>query len=276
MSRGDWRSKLTLGLAVALACAWAGLIVLRAFPVPRLEYEPEQYSTEDHREQARNETDTRAQIWMANAAWWQFGVGVAGLLGLGATVIFAGLAWREAKRGADASLEQAKIAREHMERMETPFLRAVPTEPRKADYSKGETGFDWLEETIIRFENCGRSYAVITHCTIKISPVWEISEHGFFKPQTHRGRFVGRGAVVPAGGLSQHFHPDPPRESNVKERLAGEGGYVHGLVRFEDPLGKRWVMGFAVLYVPFRGEYFVPVHADDEYANYHQQEEGFP
>lgn len=282
MPPNDWReyentTRAVIGIGLAAICVLVFTIVVvaseqhpaaRRAPPPRYE----------QRVEARDQANVDAQRSMVWAAWIQLGINALGLIGLGATVVFAGLAWQQAKRGADASLaaanattEHAKLAREHLERMETPFLRAVPDpKPENAE------GWDWLDDTIIRFENCGRSYGIITHATLSIDPVYEISETGFLKPDEHRGRFIGRGAVVPAGGKSLPFHPMLSNTFHNRERMAGEGGYIHGLVRFEDALGQRWVMGFAFLFVPYQGLYIETVHADSEYGSYHQRETILP
>lgn len=114
MSNSDWRSKLTLGIAVAFYLLWIAPLV--ASFVPRLEYDPAQYATEAQREKEREEQDTYAQIWMAWAAWAQVIVGFGGLVGLGITIFFARKAWLESHEAAVQARRSADIAeREHRE-----------------------------------------------------------------------------------------------------------------------------------------------------------------
>ena len=120
MLRGDWRYKLTLGLVVALYLVWVAPLA-RSF-IPALEYDPAQYQTRAEREQARNQTDTEAQVWMAWAAWAQVGVGSIGLIGLGFTIIFARNAWLESRAGAIAAQAQADIARQELTQRNRPRL----------------------------------------------------------------------------------------------------------------------------------------------------------
>lgn len=117
MSVGDWRSKLSLGIAIALSCVWIGAATLRSLPAVRwLGYQPANYQTEDQRESARDQADTEAQVWMAYAAWAQVVIGTLGLLGLSVTIYFARKAWREAHVSAVQARRSADIAeREHRE-----------------------------------------------------------------------------------------------------------------------------------------------------------------
>lgn len=128
MPRGDWGSKLTLGLAVALYCFWVGAAVLSAFP---LKEHAAEYQAQGERERADSEADQRAadlraQQRMAVAAWAQVGIGALGLIGLGATVIFARNAWREAQRSADAAREANALAREQFHAQQRPWIIVEP------------------------------------------------------------------------------------------------------------------------------------------------------
>lgn len=139
MSDSDWRKHVTLALTLAFACIWLWLVAW-SFITP-LEYDPSQYPTEAASRQDREDSDARAQVWVAHAAWWQVGIGIAGLIGLGLTVYFAGRAWIEAKRGADAAWtaaveakRQADAAEDQLRDSRRPFVWVeyfdVAIEPR--------------------------------------------------------------------------------------------------------------------------------------------------
>lgn len=99
MPRGGWSANAAVGLALfallALVLFGAGLA---AIDLPPLDYHPERPAAEAHAGDAREREDTKAQIWMAWAAWGQVLVSLLALIGLGATVFFAALAWRETRR----------------------------------------------------------------------------------------------------------------------------------------------------------------------------------
>lgn len=114
MSQSDWRSKLTLGIAVALYCAWIGVAAFSTFSFPRIEYQPASYQTEAERDQAHEQADVEAQIWMAYAAWAQVSVGVLGLFGLGITIYFARKAWAESRESAVQARRSADLAEQHL------------------------------------------------------------------------------------------------------------------------------------------------------------------
>lgn len=94
--------------------------------------------------------DLSAQKSMARAAWAAFAISVAGLLGLGFTVVFAALAWNAAADGAKAAWKAEESAR----KMGMAQVRAYLTfENAVFVFERGEFR--------LRFEihNCGQSPA---------------------------------------------------------------------------------------------------------------------
>jgi hypothetical protein len=153
-----------------------------------------------------------------------------------------------------------------MERLETPFLRAVPVQPDPDDVS-----FDWTKQTMFRLENCGRSYAVVTHFSAATVHFGKFVKGEKFDRNRDRGRFVGDDAlIVPPGGFSMLLKADHPvviDESHPD--MVGQGGAFHGIVRYRDALGNRYVMGFAFTYISHLREYMLLVSPE---ANYHYRE----
>ncbi len=73
-------------------------------------YETEQERTTCYREHR----DTNAQEGMEAAAWWAVRLSAVALVGLGLTVLFAGLAWRAARDSADADNKALRVARKQI------------------------------------------------------------------------------------------------------------------------------------------------------------------
>lgn len=111
MLRSGWGANLATGLALFLALVLVlFMAALAAIDLPPIYYHPEDQTAAVHGDDAREAEDTKAQVWMAWAAWVQVFISVLGFVGIGATVVFAALAWREAQRGANASIRAANAA----------------------------------------------------------------------------------------------------------------------------------------------------------------------
>lgn len=214
--------------------------------------------------------DLRAQQEMSEWALAMLIVSVAGLavtaVGLGYVI----LTFRQNVEATRAATAQAKTAREHLERMETPFLRAVPVQPPESNTGKP---YEWLRDTVIRLENCGRSYAIVTNETADTGHFSIVSDRRF-DPRRDWGRYVGNALIVPADGFSVPLRAAPPHEIDAAYREAeAQGGALHGIVRYRDALGNRYVMGFAFTYVVHMREYIQLVDPD---SNYHYREDEMP
>jgi hypothetical protein len=185
------------------------------------------------RQEARDEADVSAQESMARAAWWQVRIGIVGLLGLGGTVYFAGLAWRAARDAVD-------VTRKIGEAQVRAYL--VIRNP-SVSWSWGATGL------MISFdvENTGNSPALDFNYTflIRLSPFWVMSYSDLHVSENspQYPDFPANGdRSIPVRGTEQinnHMATDFPLGYGDIKLLSGSGAmvWVSIATRFKDVFG---------------------------------------
>lgn len=250
MSRSGGGANFAIGLALWLALAICILMaLLTALDIRPLEYAPANGAADQHSEHARNEADTRSQVWMAYAAWVQVGVSIAGLVGLIATVVFAALAWRESRRGADAAVTAAEAAKEANENAREFFAKG--SRPWLTLEVKVEDG---LEVVGYREEN-GRGYQI---------PYFELTAENIGASPAH---YVLFGTVV----ADDRIPDDEAREAAYADAVAGQdgkpdGAHIFPRVKFEEvrPIyipDKPNIGRMVYFYVFYRSPLSAKVHA---------------
>lgn len=239
-----------LGIAVALYLVWIGAAVLSAFPTPTLEYDPTQYVTQAERAEARQDYDTKAQVWMAWAAWAQVTVGVFGLGGLGITIYFARNAWLESKEAAVQAKRSADLAEQELVDLRRPYVVAYIT------------SFDlWdgvLASVDVRLSNIGEQPADILDCHVDLIAFEE-------RPNKRRPDEDAFGSdnvldVLPGGQMLGSRDELGPLSYVRAQRLGPENRtdfldgraafYCWGRFSYTGPTGMRRDAGFCFQFMP--------------------------
>lgn len=209
MHKSGWRSMILLTLAIAFYAIWMGFAFgpqIISF-VPHLEYDSTLYAADADRTQARDEVEAVAQVWVANAAWWQVWLSAVGLLGLVATVFFARNAWLEAQQAN-------KDARAFFAEERRPWL-AVTARSNGWHVVEGNPGLARISVTVFA-RNVGQSPA--TNCLFDV-PARAIS---FFSPDelsAFRRHIAQLRTEPPAMFLGETIFPntDPAQRSALVE-----------------------------------------------------------
>lgn len=191
----------------------------------------------------------RAQLTaQVEASRQQFAVAVAalvfsGVAGVAAVVaaLFAGKAWRENRRSADA-------AERMLTGYERPFLLLEVVESG-VTFEGGSIRFD---VTKYRFKNLGRVPALLTRRHFELQSAAGLPHP--IDPEKEDGQLVVHGIAVAAGGESPVWETGlalplisalrpraPPRKDQDGDRTSV---FFHGFVEYRDLAGRAWVTGF--------------------------------
>jgi hypothetical protein len=273
MSNGNGRDEGTAGRLVLAAfgvMAFAALIGLIWTSVANIG--ARRQNVEQHCEHRLDwnckslEADIRSAVaaeGAADLAGQQLWISFIGLLGLGATVIYARGAWREAQRSAD-------VADRVLSYVERPFL---VVEVVRGDITLQPNGGARYGNIQYRFHNHGRTPAILTrhHAAIESTD----GPPQVIDPLGPDGHFTPYGSIVAPGAESQIFTAHGALILMSAIRAAKEGRSPHGketyflgYVRYADLMAREYATGFCLAH---EGDRFVLVshhrrgRADDAY-----------
>lgn len=183
--------------------------------------------------------DLIAQRSMSDAAWWSVALGIANLALLAGTLLFSIVATR-------AATEAARTARQELEVLERPYLRAIGVgfEPIEPDPETASFQYGYGANGSVKFENYGRAPAVLKRIHVTLALGLHFGEALQPVDPDTRGRELPFGSVVIPEKDSdefwgthrigaEHFLPPDPEE-----------WWLIGLVRYEDSFSNEFVMGF--------------------------------
>lgn len=175
----------------------------------------------------------------ADFAGQQLWLNIFGLLGLFATVVYAGAAWREARRSAD-------VAEKALFGLERPFLvlRIVESDIK---IEKKTSRYGAVKYQLVNF---GRTPAILTRRYFRMTFI----EPKPIDPDRVAGTKVAFGIVIGAGGESPTYEVSKaaplnallePHKTGSRERREP---YLIGFVRYRDLMGSEYVTGFCLEY----------------------------
>ncbi|MER9556713.1 hypothetical protein [Mesorhizobium sp. M0323] len=190
-------------------------------------------------------------------AWWQVGVGIAGIIALLVTIGFSIRATSAAVQAANSAEDTLKIIRATERAFVFPSsLKLLGFRPsRDWEYHPAgimSWGYDGTEvTTFIRFHNTSKTPAILTELSIKIYMV------NNSKPDETVNFFVLQwalpNAIIKSDGR-QKIDVRTKRPDNGAVWDGTEGYYwgdvfVRGTLRYMDTQGNRFVSGFLFTYV---------------------------